>query len=372
MKKILIALFCTFLSTNLAVATDVTCAPGQYQSPEGIGCVTCPKGSYCANNAKKTCPENHPNSDEGAKAETECYKMCQGNLESGTNAYYNQTCQCVDNASLDTGTNQCICNTGYEPQGNTCVPVVYKITLDKNCTVCPVKKGEFYEKYSVGFANTNNDSEHFVSAKDFTVNLNILDTNTWFGYELTGYYSSKNDGILIVGPDGYLATNIDSTYFKKDEPIYAHWNGKIYNITYTGDFAPNNLQECTFGIPCNIQSPTQKPDGSIFNGWKCTSGCKNPIDVQAGEDFKDQEDTINKLTITLEAQWEQCPAGYYCTDGNKNPCPRGATSDKGSTNINKCYLARGTGNNVTQFCDDDGCFTVPEVNGMKNIPYYKR
>ena len=83
------------VSDNNAVANtiatwdlkDYECPAGQYllETETNVECTECPTGSYCPggtytveseNNGKNTCPTTHPNSAEGAGADTQCYTAC--------------------------------------------------------------------------------------------------------------------------------------------------------------------------------------------------------------------------------------------------------------------------------------------------------
>ena len=66
---------------------DYECPAGQYllETETNVECTECPTGSYCPggtytveseNNGKNTCPTTHPNSAEGAGADTQCYTAC--------------------------------------------------------------------------------------------------------------------------------------------------------------------------------------------------------------------------------------------------------------------------------------------------------
>ena len=74
---------------TIATWTPVTyeCAPGQYllETETSVECTPCPTGSYCPggtytveseNMGATTCPTTHPNSANGASADTQCYTAC--------------------------------------------------------------------------------------------------------------------------------------------------------------------------------------------------------------------------------------------------------------------------------------------------------
>ena len=66
---------------------DYECPAGQYllETETNVECTECPTGSYCPggtytveseNMGKTACPTTHPNSAEGAGADTQCYTAC--------------------------------------------------------------------------------------------------------------------------------------------------------------------------------------------------------------------------------------------------------------------------------------------------------
>ena len=100
--------------------------------------------------------------------------------------------------------------------------------------------------------------------------------------------------------------------------------------------------------------PTQS--GKVFAGWACGAGCDPEKTIQPGEQVPEPSEDYGLLNpIKLYASYNLCPAGSYCENNTQTNCPGGSTSDAGATDINKCYMDKGT-----QFCDSVGCFNLPD------------
>lgn len=389
----LISLFFIISATNISFAA-VTCSAtvpadgceaGCYEN-SGT-CAQCPKGTFSPRNSKEP------------KACTECTKIPEGATSTGPGASENScpwTITCNAGTSWDTTSKQCktcdddtissestITFNGTETSGNktctscgtgkyanethtSCLPDTFKIILGKNCTICTVKDGEFFEKYGVGFSNA--EGGPFVLGNNFTADLSKLDTSRRFGYKLTGYYTE--DGFQVLTENGKLvdAYQQSTAFSKQNTKLEAHWDGKEYNVHYSGENAPPQ-QSCKFGKKCIISSPTRAKRCHVFNGWKCTSGCKEQITVEPNTTFDDSN--INgEYQITLTAQWPVCPNGYFCDDnGNTTKCPHAGstttnTASKCATTENDCYIS-----NATQFKDKyNTIFTLPigTINYKRN------
>ena len=123
------------VSDNNAVANtiatwdliDYECPAGQYllETETSVECTECPTGSYCPggtytveseNMGKTACPSTHPNSVQGAGADTQCYTACTvatANLAHATAV--------SGNDYFGTGVDTCgatACEMGYEVDGS--------------------------------------------------------------------------------------------------------------------------------------------------------------------------------------------------------------------------------------------------------------
>ena len=142
---------------------DYTLDPGEYLNvtDTSVTETTCPAGSYCvgggytvetANNSIAQCPTTHPNSAEGAGADTQCYTACTvatANIAHATavggNDYYG------DGADACFATD---CDTGYHIDGDIeiiertpLIPVDYRIGGDEREAAIEIN-GETYRDYS--------------------------------------------------------------------------------------------------------------------------------------------------------------------------------------------------------------------------------
>ena len=104
---------------------DYECSAGQYllKTEDSLECTPCPIGSYCPggkftieseNNGVNTCPTSHPNSAEGAGADTQCYTACTVDMVAKATAV-------TGNDYYGSGVDTCsatACETGYHVEGN--------------------------------------------------------------------------------------------------------------------------------------------------------------------------------------------------------------------------------------------------------------
>ena len=103
---------------------DYTLDPGEYLNvtDTSVTETTCPAGSYCvgggftvetANNSIAQCPTTHPNSAEGAGADTQCYTACTVDMVAKATAV-------TGNDYYGSGVDTCgatACETGYHVDG---------------------------------------------------------------------------------------------------------------------------------------------------------------------------------------------------------------------------------------------------------------
>ncbi|MBQ8294790.1 MAG: InlB B-repeat-containing protein [Alphaproteobacteria bacterium] len=296
----------------------ITCDAGQYYN--GTECASCHgTGRY------STESETFSGYGTASSSTSQCSQKCGANSSTTSNGQ------------------ACNCNNGYHTQDQN------QTHVNNNSTDC------IANQYTITYKSNNDKDETITQQVTFATQVSLKPNTTFTkqGYNLTGWKSTTQ-----IYTTGYT---FESYSFTNDITLEAVWSGKTFSITYDDNGVTDgtiSTQTCTYNGTCKAESAAPYTySGKYFTGWKCIYGCSDTTTLyKAG-------DTISTLSdgndMTLQAQWQTCSAGYYCsTVTNQNPCPIGATSDAGATDIKKCYI-----NNQTQFCDDnDNCYTIPGNN----------
>jgi hypothetical protein len=149
--------------------------------------------------------------------------------------------------------------------------------------------------------------------------------------------------------------------------VHAVWKSDYY-IKY-GD---NDRQR----IDCT-QYPNQKiekmdkltcSEGKTFSDYLITMKQLTGSSNNTGGNLRVNDNILyNKFSaqynlMHLEPRTTPCPKGHYCPEGNcfenKIKCPAGHTTLKeGATSESECTIT-----DETQFCDNNGCFTIGDLN----------
>lgn len=390
MRKFIPIIFISVFCSNVSLAATITCTQtattecekGCYVS-DNYGCTQCKLGTYTSTTGASQCSTcNKPQQAEFTSAGT-YDNGCSWSLTCDAGYHYvsNTTqsgCQrCDDNTFAATQT--IINSSGY---GNTqnCTPCGQNSTANQNKTNCNCKNGYHISgqqetnttntggtdcianTYTITYESNNGENKKETQTAPFNSTVTLLDKNTFAktGHEISGW---KNNNNTIYSPSSQITYS-----FTSDITLTAQWSELPFTVTYdTGNSASCSLsdQSCTYGQSnCRALSADNCTyPGYVFKGWKCTSGCtdSNTI-ININSDIS----TISEgADMTLTAQWEQCPAGHYCTDVlTQQSCPAGSTSDAGSYTKDKCHMTGGT----TRICDtNENCFTLPTSVG--NIFY---
>lgn len=175
------------------------------------------------------------------------------------------------------------------------------------------------------------------------------------------------------------------TCFNKDITLVPHWRYRNYDVhiksyqtTNDNTTVPESIMKsftCTFGTECKLADHLTQaekesilsqivPDGYWSDFWV------DDYDIPFDDD-KNLEDVIQNsyaTEINVYAGLEPCPKGYYCTQNEKKPCPRGSTSDQvtesgftfGASAITDCYISKDT-----IFKDKYGQFNLPIPDDTK-------
>ena len=254
---------------------------------------------------------------------------------------------------------------GDTSPGSYCTGATYTINLDKNMPYTHAPDYDKYinkelsYKYEAGYKNGSNWSTKTVESSDFK-----QPTHNYL--EFTGYYTKASDGDLVIDADGKISEsyqgNTIEAFIGGTSTLYAQYKVNEIEITYKNTNGYTKSQ--TFDIGDDSNSTNRKvidiitgwtPAGQKFKHWECTAGCDAGKIYEADDVFEFTEE----LDRTLTAQYEDCPAGYYCYDNTAYPCPGGSTSDAGKSTIQDCYMSA-----ETYFIDSkEGKFTLGDLLG---------
>ena len=283
---------------------------------------------YCSG-----CPGNsHLIMDEGYNVYTGC--KC--------NTHYHYTA-----AEASTITNA---NTMHPENPNgmtsyTCVPNTYTIKFIHNESTDDSKAGCLTypnaEPYTPDKITYNGTDDPSITMPKYT------DTklDQWTGHHFIRWQKCNKDHSIsnssYTEGQHMTITGEDST---RDEISFvAIFAPNQYTITYNANGASKDIMPsdtpCTYGDECALEFPTSlTSNGKYFTGWKVN----NEGPLYKGDAKVTDLTTENGATITLYAQWESCPKGYYCSGDSKYRCPGGSTTNGGASTITACYLAKPT------------------------------
>lgn len=382
---LLLSLSGLFFITSVNATT--TCAPG-YRITENGDCTLCALGTYSYGvdgdgNAIKECSNCKTPFDDD-----EIYDWVEVIDENGkprpsvnaNDCPWKITCdpgyiwdkdstkckRCTDTEHYD-AVNSTKWYTGIAlPESGVCEPKIYKLNfVNDNPATEEGSIDVWYNKYNVGFSQKP-DENSWLSDPTIKPSKNIEDWQIFF-QTFDGYQA--NDGFIVVKSDGKLRYGITEAYYTTDNAnFYAQYRDYHYIVSFMLD--GNQKQEdieCkmgkNFSEECKAVDCKRSPSGKYFVSWKIKGTNEtvlpNQVIRQPTIDELDEADYVDgKPALTLEAVFSDCPAGYYCQDGNKTACPGGATSNAGATSIYDCYIK--AGNNGTEICDNNGCFNLSE------------
>ena len=77
---------------------------------------------------------------------------------------------------------------------------------------------------------------------------------------------------------------------------------------------------------------------------------------------------VHQNVVHLYPRYTDCPAGYYCKNGEQKACPAGTTSDEGSSLITQCYMSTASTTGTT-FTDSNGSFSLRDLGATEDIFY---
>lgn len=269
-------------------------------------------------------------------------------------------------------------------KGAVCDGKVYKLDLRRNTWFLPYQHKKAYVKFDEGFAaNANSDDwdENYLPQSAVPGDRPIK--------SFKGYNSNENcNGIMFFAREesngtikakfnenwNSLFNLTDSEDEENTKQLFMCWENlevtinylnpsggtwKVDKYTMDDDTSDSYYQILQYGGPV--------PDGGMFSHYTCTyidttgaeKTCTKSTVTSETTDFVPDGTTVN-----LKPNFGDCPDGYWCQSGSKNPCPAGTTSAGGAASEENCYMVRG--NNGTRFCDSNGCFFLP---GLGNISF---
>ncbi len=312
---------------NTCAAT--ACTTGYYLS--NGQCLQCPKGSYCNNSTKYTCPSDYPLTDprtETYSNETsinDCWRDCNASdvpnstARTGWREYGgDNTCAataCAAGYYLENGTCK-KCPDGYTSANGTTGGIGSCYTsCTRPCTQQPIPTGA----YSVTHGTTSTSGTQYYggtcSAPTSTCSITI---NTC----KTGFYKSNNS--CNTCPSDYPLTDTIGNAYSDEISINGCWRH------------------------CNA---SDVPNSTARTGWREYSG--------------------NNICAATA-----CAAGYALSSGTCVSCPSGYTSSNGMTNgTSYCYKTcpAKTGYTLTGGVDyysaTDTCTYNPNCNAITINPY---
>lgn len=414
MRKIFFTLLCLCIFNTNAIAASVTsctrdeegnCSEGCEPNEQGTSCLLCKNGYYKSGNNKNRCTQcSHPTkgSWEWADESTghtanDCpwTATCEYNeywditgIVNGSNfgctpcgEHYNST---QENSYPISGTGIIAIDGLQYLKDAVCDGKVYKLDLQRNTWFLPNQHKQAYVKFDEGFAanaNSGNWDENYLPQSAVPGDRPIK--------SFKGYNSNENcNGIMFFAREESNGTikakfneNWNSLFNLKDsedeentKQLFMCWENLEVTIKYLNpsggtwkedkytmddDTSDSYYQILQYGGPV--------PDGGMFSHYTCTyidttgaeKTCTKSTVTPETTDFVPDGTTVN-----LKPNFGDCPDGYWCQSGSKNPCPAGTTSAGGAASEENCYMVRG--NNGTRFCDSNGCFFLP---GLGNISF---
>ena len=381
------------------------CPVGTYSAGGYDACAECkiPIGAdfldgYTGRTGENTCPwELNCKKDEyvdSADIFQGC-KSCGPGYNSRLETGYTITYQ-VDGVGLDEFAHE----VNRHSKKMVCDPLAIKLRLEPNTGFArnrwPGMPSGYetrtaYYKEGFGFSNSpDENAEWNENGLDSTLLQPSYAMKEFFGYSTDAddcgepaklMFNKAGDFSSFVGEPGEPAFTSDTTLYACWENtnmavFYAITDSDGFSVWCTQDDVTGKWMECTSSSSSmNECIPTDKeclvrdygdygdytvPEGQDFAYYSCEylimggGGKKGDCGNLNPGDMVPAMSAFMKLTPVFS----DCPAGYYCNAGDKQPCPPGTTSDIESSSITDCYM--GGGENGVKFCDEKGCFTLPD------------
>lgn len=402
MRKILFLiplLFICTISTHSYAITQDECgvATTQGECPAGCywndtyGCRVCEAGTYNEASGQDSCkkcsvPKGGELTDERTGLTT---NSCTWTVSCAAGHYWESTGDdfgCAMCSAGYSGSNAIeeISGSGLNPDvgGDTdavlnwikshgeeewCTPKIITLDLQKNTAMLVWGSAKYedkiaYAKYNNGFAMSQDSDEWSANLPTDALQPN-RPVKQFMGY----FDQDKCGGDMYFNAGGVFQQ--DWSKLTSDKTLHACWNNVDVTVNYyDADGTVYKTQSCTVDdnsetVNCIAQDYTgDESAGNVFSSYSCTYGDGTPCNPQTlnpGDSIP-----LGNATINLRPVFQECSVGHYCEGNEEKPCPAGTTSKSGSKTVKDCYMV--AGENGTQFCDVNGCFTLP---GTGNIAY---
>lgn len=325
--------------------------------------------------------------------------------------------ECGINAHVNNDHTNCDCDLGYRAQlinseistnvgvGDCNIPIVYTIKLAQiNGTESTLPERTIYYKFGVGYDHESDGDFNGTGNIHTTVKVDgTLDKKYLVGWSteqnsteafLDGNtLNPSNHGKNIIE---YCTENPEKcTRDSGSIVLYPVWGWKTYKIIYKNETHSTQSDDIigTYNTPAKIltnQDLKEKyycraadvvpcdfdgdlaPTGKFFVGWRCENCADTSTRLNAEDVIPEPTNEYEGGILRLNAEYGDCPAGYYCSNNTQYPCPQGSTSNSGAKSISECFLLGGT----TQFCstfNNNGmkCITLP-VEWGQELKYIKQ
>lgn len=169
---------------------------------------------------------------------TLCYNPCSNiKITNGTRVPVN-TKEFYNGTTIPACTYTTTCEPGYRPQGTTCVPNVYAITLNHDGGTSSTST--IYLKFATGWYSNEAATNQITS---------VAIPTKGDGLAFSGYVSANKD--VIVDASGVLTT--DYTLFKSNATIKAEWGARTPITCAAGTYYPGSktvCKDCPTGSYC--------------------------------------------------------------------------------------------------------------------------
>lgn len=345
---------------------------------------------------------------------------CPWSIQCGTDEYWyalNKKCQKCNSKSgyVAKSNNQqkTVYGCGYarvqeDDFNERCEPTAISITLNPNH---PTREDFTAFNIYVKYHSSTSQNGGFAATANGPWNLNPIQELILPGPNLEWWNKPNGDNIygfkgyqdqdhtMYITANGKIGEGIDITDFEPDMELTGVWQNVYYDVIYyTSDGTQYGDRQTKINIDTKklpdgndalAYSTGPSMDGKVFSGWTCNlpSTCK----PQPGQRNCEKACTvliINKNTsvpppssgkydalytdsslvhtnhVRLYPRYTDCPAGYYCKNGEQKACPAGTTSDEGAKTAEDCYVPTGA-----TFTDSNGSFSLRDLGATGDIFY---